>query len=256
MAEKITSKTKAIIVVHWGGYPVDMDEIHQLAKKHNLVVIEDAAHAIGATYKNKPIGSISDFTCFSFQAIKHITTGDGGAVCVKDSDLAKEALVRRWFGINREQSTMSSLGERDYNIEKIGYKYHLNDYAAALGLANLTNFKERLSRRRMIAKKYREALKNVLGITLFKETSDRESAYWVFGFHVDRRTLFIQTMKDAGVPTSIIHKGIDHNSIFGGTRKNLVNQRKFDDTQIHIPIHDALTDEDVEHIINTIKKGW
>ncbi len=256
VAEKITSKTKAIIVVHWGGYPVDMDEIHQLAKKHNLVVIEDAAHAIGATYKNKPIGSISDFTCFSFQAIKHITTGDGGAVCVKDSDLAKEALVRRWFGINREQSTMSSLGERDYNIEKIGYKYHLNDYAAALGLANLTNFKERLSRRRMIAKKYREVLTTIQGVTLFREDSDRESAYWVFGFHVERRDLFILALKNSGIPTSVIHRGIDRNSVFGGTRKDLINQRKFDETQIHIPIHDALTDEDVEHIISTIQKGW
>jgi perosamine synthetase len=82
--EKITKKTKAILVVHWGGTPCDMDEIHTIAKKHKLVVIEDAAHALGATYKKRPIGSISDFTCFSFQAIKHLTTGDGGAVCVKD----------------------------------------------------------------------------------------------------------------------------------------------------------------------------
>lgn len=254
--QKITSKTKAIIVVHWGGYPCDMKEIHAIAKKHDIPVIEDAAHAPGATYHGSPIGTLSDFTCFSFQAIKHITTGDGGAVCAKDHTAAKEAFARRWFGIDRERAEPSPLGERIYDIKNVGYKYHLNDYSAALGIANLATFKERLARRRKIASKYKGGLRNVPGIVLFEENTDRESAYWLFGFHVERRNDFIGMMKNEGIATSVIHLGIDHNSVFGGTQEGLVNQRKFNETQIHIPMHDALSDDQVEHIINTIQKGW
>lgn len=254
--QKITPKTKAIIVVHWGGYPCDMDEISAIAHKYGIPVIEDAAHAPGAMYHGAPVGTLSDFTCFSFQAIKHITTGDGGAVCAKDPADAKEAFTRRWFGIDREHAQSSPLGERVYDIKNVGYKYHLNDYSAALGIANLATFKERLARRRTIANKYKDALKNIPGIILFAGNDDRESAYWLFGFHVQRRNDFIQMMKDEDIATSVIHLGIDHNSVFGGTQEGLVNQRKFNETQVHIPMHDALSDEQVEHIIRAIQKGW
>jgi perosamine synthetase len=256
LEEKVTPKTRAIIVVHWGGYPCDMEQIYKIAKKHNLTVIEDAAHALGATYQGRSIGSISDFTCFSFQAIKHITTGDGGALCAKNPALAKKAFEKRWFGINRERASPSILGERVYDIKEVGYKYHLNDYAAALGLANMEKFKKRLDKRRAIAKYYRQALAKIPDITLFQEKSDRESAYWLFGFHVEKREKFIRTMNKAGITTSVVHLGIDHNSLFGGKRKELVKQRRFDQTQIHIPIHDALSEKDVEYIVHTIQKGW
>ncbi|WP_205499626.1 DegT/DnrJ/EryC1/StrS family aminotransferase [Rufibacter psychrotolerans] len=254
--EKVTSKTKAIIAVHWGGNPCDMDEIHAIAKRYNLVVIEDAAHAPGATYKSRPVGSISDFTCFSFQAIKHITTGDGGAICCKDDKVAMEALKRRWFGINRANSPLSILGERIYDITDVGYKYHLNDYGAALGLANLEGFKDRLAYRRKLVQIYRQELSQVSGLNLFKESNDRESAHWLFGFHVEKREEFILTLKSKGIAASVVHDGIDHNSLFGGTRQDLVNQLRFNETQIHIPIHDGMNEEDVEYIVNCIKQGW
>ncbi len=253
---KITDKTKAVIPVHWGGYPCDMDEINEIAQRHNLIVIEDAAHALGATYKGRPIGAISDFTCFSFQAIKHITTGDGGALCCKNDEDVRHAFTRRWFGINRLNSQPSILGERVYDIETVGYKYHMNDYAAALGLANLEGFSERLRRRKMIAKLYRKELANVPGIQLFESKSDRESAYWIFGFHVERREDFIRALQSRGITASVVHQRIDRNSCFGGLRADLKNQAKFDETQIHIPIHDALTDENVNYIISSIQKGW
>ena len=254
--EKITDKTKAIIVVDWGGDPCDLDEIKTIAKERGLKVVEDAAHALGASYKGKPVGTISDFTCFSFQAIKHLTTGDGGAICFLEKDMAKEAKARRWFGINREDSQPSILGEREYDIKELGYKYHLNDYAAALGLANLKNFAQRLARRRTIAARYRQALASVPGIILFRQDDDRENACWLFGFHAERREDFIRALKDRGVPTSVVHLGIDHNTIFGGKRVDLINQRKFDQTQINIPSHDGLSDDDVDQIIKSIKIGW
>ena len=253
---KITLKTKAIIVVHWGGYPCDMDEIIRLATENNIMVIEDAAHALGSTYKKKVIGEISDFTCFSFQAIKNLTTGDGGAVSCKKQDKYKKALMNRWFGIDRVNAKPSLLGERVFDIKDQGFKYHLNDYSAALGLANLEGFKKRLKNRQEIAKFYIKELSEFNGISLFNYHEDRKSAYWLFGFHVEKREQFILALKSKGITASVIHQGIDKYNIFGGVNKRLFNQRKFDKTQIHIPIHDAVGIEEASYIIEQIKLGW
>lgn len=254
--QKITSRTKAIVAVHWGGMPCDMDEIQAIADEYNLIVIEDAAHAPGTTYKGRPIGSVSDFTCFSFQAIKHITTGDGGAVACKSPEKAKEAFTRRWFGIDRSSATPSILGERQYDIDLLGFKYHLNDYAAALGLSNLTDIQERLAWLRQSAAYYRQQLQGVAGIELWDSPADRESAWWLFGMHVEKRIEFIKALADRGITASVVHQGIDHNSIFGALDESLVNQRRFDATQIHIPLHAGLTEEKINYIIESIKKGW
>jgi len=254
--EKLTSKTKAIIPVHWGGYPCDLEEIIRIAKENNLTVIEDAAHALGASYRSAPIGSISDFTCFSFQAIKHLTTGDGGALACLNTDHKKQAYVKRWFGIDRANASPSILGERLYNIPELGYKYHMNDYSAALGLANMNNFFHRLNRRIEYAGMYVDALSKVDGVTLFKNEPDRQSAYWLFGMHVEDRVRFIEALRAKGITASVIHQRIDRNSIFGGIRKDLPNQEEFDRTQVHIPIHDGLNNEKICYIIDVIKGGW
>lgn len=254
--QKITDKTKAIIPVHWGGMPCDMDEIRFIAREHNLIIIEDAAHAPGATYRGRPVGSISDYTCFSFQAIKHITTGDGGAISCLDNEKAKEAVTRRWFGIDRAHAQPSLLGERQYSITALGFKYHLNDYGAALGLANLSDFPQRLQRLRRIATYYREELKGVPGIELWDYPPDRESAWWLFGVHVDGRLDFIKALAGRGVAASVVHQRIDRNAVFNGIREDLVNQKKFDETQVHIPLHSGIGEIEAEYIVDCIKKGW
>ncbi|WP_052732348.1 DegT/DnrJ/EryC1/StrS family aminotransferase [Hymenobacter terrenus] len=253
---RITERTKAIMAVHWGGYPCDMAEIQTIANRHGLVVIEDAAHSPGATYQGQPIGSISDFTCFSFQAIKHLTTGDGGALCARDPERAREVFRRRWFGIDRAHSPINEVGEREYDLTDVGYKYHLSDYAAALGLANLDGFAERMSVRRARVAQYHSGLQNVPGLTHFTHQADRESAHWLFGFHVENRLSFIRALKSKGIASSVVHDGIDHNTLFGGKRPELTRQRRFDKTQIHIPLHDDLTAEQAEYVIDTIKQGW
>lgn len=253
--KKITKKTKAIIPVHWGGYPCDMDEINKIAKENNLAVVEDAAHALGATYKGKPIGSVSRFTAFSFQAIKHLTTGDGGALCClnkKDYKLAKNL---RWFGIDRFGAKQSILGERIYDVDRVGYKYHMNNIAAAIGLGNIADIFKILERRRQIADYYGRELKNAQGLQLLDYKNDRVGSYWLFNVLVDDRIKFIRKMRSAGIPVSVVHVGIDRNSVFGGKNLKLVNQRKFDERQISIPVHGDLTDRDVELIIKTIKHG-
>lgn len=253
---KVTENTTAIIPVHWAGYPCDMDEINSIAKEYNLVVIEDAAHALGATYKSKSIGSISQFTAFSFQAIKHLTTGDGGALCCKYESDYNSAKGRRWFGIDRDNSRPSILGERNYDIIKVGYKYHMNNVAAAIGLGNLEEFPAQLKRRREIAKIYRGELKDVPGLQLLDYKNNRECAYWLFTMLVENRLDFIKKLREADIPTSVVHQRIDRLSVFGGSKPDLVNQEKFDEHQIAIPIHSDLNNEDVSFIVETIKNGW
>ena len=253
---RITDKTKAIIVVHWAGYPCDLDEIHAVAKKHNLTVIEDAAHALGAFYKSQPIGQISPFTCFSFQAIKHVTCGDGGALAVLTESKYREALRRRWYGIDRAMRKPSILGEPEWNVTETGFKYHMNDVAASIGLANLKYLPQLLKRRAQIAVFYRRSLKNVQGITLLESKSDRASANWLFTMHVEKRENFVRMMSSKGIEVSVVHLRIDENDIFGGKRGDLVNLNKFNSTQISIPIHNLLSDDDVSYIVDSIKAGW
>ncbi|MFD2720968.1 DegT/DnrJ/EryC1/StrS family aminotransferase [Hymenobacter monticola] len=253
---RITPRTKAIMAVHWAGYPCDMAAIQAIADRHRLVVIEDAAHALGASYQGRAIGSLSDYTCFSFQAIKHLTTGDGGALCARDPEKARAVRRRRWFGIDREATAVSEEGERDYDLVEAGYKYHLSDYAAALGLANLEGLGQRLATRRVWAQRYRAELQQVPGLTHFEPRADRESAHWLFGFHVENRLGFVRALKARGIAASVVHRGIDRNTLFGGLRSDLYQQRRFDETQIHIPMHDALTDEQVGYVIDAIRQGW
>lgn len=253
---KISEKTKAIMPVHWAGYPCDMDAINELAKENNIAVIEDAAHALGASYNGRPVGSLSRFTAFSFQAIKHVTAGDGGAIAAPNSEDVYLLKRLRWFDIDRENSTPDILGERIYNAENIGYKYHMNDLAASVALGNLFEFEKMQARINMISTIYNNELENVPGLKLPKYNKNHKSAYWLYTTFVENRENFIRALKERGVPTSVVHRRIDKNSIFGGLREDLYNQAIYDNVQICIPIHANLKDEEVEIIVKSIKKGW
>ncbi len=252
----ITSRTKAIMPVDWAGYPCDMDELNAIAREYGLAIVEDAAHAIGATYKERPVGSLSRFTAFSFQAIKHLTTGDGGALCCLNEQDYLEARRKRWFGIDRERDQPSILGERIYDLSEVGFKYHMNDLAAAVGLGNLPEAQSHLARHREIAMAYRQVLDGIAGLTLLENKSDRESAYWVFTVLVERREDFVRALKARGVPSSVVHQRIDRNRVFGGIRKELDGQAFFDSRQIALPVHVGMTNNDVKAVIDAVKSGW
>jgi perosamine synthetase len=253
---KITSRTKAIIPVHWSGYPCDLDEIHQIAAEFNITVIEDAAHALGAFYKGKPIGSISQFTAFSFQAIKHLTTGDGGALCCLIDSEVNKAKRRRWFDIDRENSVPTILGERKYDASEIGYKYHLNDISAAMGLGNLEDIQAILNHHRILGKLYYEGLRDISGLKLMQYSNDRESSWWFFQLLVENREGFILRLKEYGIPASVVHLRIDNNSIFKSNQKELINQTLFNSLQVSIPINTSINLNAATKIVEIIKQGW
>lgn len=254
--KKITSRTKAILSVDWGGYPCDYDELLDIARENKLVLVEDAAHALGAAYRGKPIGSVSPITCFSFQAIKHITTGDGGLVTVSNQKDYRKCIRLRWFGIDRFKRKPSILGEPIFDIKELGFKYHMNDIAASIGLGNVEDIQKILKKRDKIVRMYRTHLKSVPGIELFEEKEDRKSAHWLFSIHVQKRKDFCKMMKSRGIEVSVVHLRIDRNTILKKMRSSLPVLEKFSQTHVSLPLHQFLTEEDVLSIIGAIKKGW
>jgi UDP-4-amino-4-deoxy-L-arabinose-oxoglutarate aminotransferase len=165
--EKITKKTKAIIPVHFAGAPADMEKISQLAQKHNLIVIEDAAHAVGTYYLGTHAGGFSNAAIFSFHPIKNITTGEGGMITLNDADLERKIRLLRFHGIERDAwKRYGKGGNPSYDIIEPGYKYNMPDLLAALGLAQLERWKELNLRRLQLASLYQEGLQGVSGIDL------------------------------------------------------------------------------------------
>lgn len=251
---KITPKTKAIMVVHWAGYPCDMAEINKIAKARNLKVIEDAAHALGAKYQDKYIGTISDYTCFSFQAIKQITSIDGGMLTVQTEEDYKRAKLLRWYGIDREFK-----GDIywKYQIKEIGYKYHMNDVTATILDIQLDGLDEVLKRRKEIADRYLKELKDVSGLTLLERKPDRESGNWLFTIQVEKRDDFQKKLAENEIESHMVHVRNDICPIFGGVRRDdLPVMNKVEDKYLSIPLHNHLTDSDVDKVIKTIKSGW
>ena len=253
---RITPRTKAILVVHYGGYPCEMDEINAIAARHRLKVIEDAAHALGASYRGRPAGSLGDFAIFSFQAIKQLTTGDGGMLVCRAADDHQAAYRRRWFGIDRANRKPSRLGQPEWDIKELGFKYHMNDIAAAMGLAQLEVFDAAQARRQSLNRHYRTQLANVPGLTLLEEKTDRVSGCWLFTIRVERRLEFIQALKSRGVDCAVWHQRIDCNSLFGGERSDLPNQARFNSEQVSIPCRDSMTEAEVQAVLLVTKAGW
>jgi dTDP-4-amino-4,6-dideoxygalactose transaminase len=251
--EKISPRTKAILIVHWGGEPCDMDEISEIAKEKGIPVIEDAAHALGARYKNRYIGTISDFTCFSFQAIKQITSVDGGILTCKDPNAYKRGKLLRWYGIDR---TFKGDIYWKFKVKEAGFKYHMNDVTATILSVQLDDLAQVNAKRRSIADRYRASLNNVPGLTLLDSKKDRESGNWLFTVLVERREDFIKMMKGSGIETHMVHIRCDVYPIFGGKRLELPVMNEVEPKYVSIPLHAGLSDGDVDNVIKAIKKGW
>ena len=256
VAAKITDRTRAMIVVHYGGYPADIDELYALARSRGIAVIEDCAHACGATYKGRRTGSHGDFHAFSFHAVKNLPMGDGGALTVRSSDHDARLRRLRWLGIDKDtfRRTTNSSYDWDYDVPEVGFKYHMNDVEAAIGLAQLELVDAENVRRAEIAAAYRRSLENVGGVTLPAQSDDRRSSYHLFPIIVENRDGFISKLKEAGIGTGVHYRRNDDYSMY--EKANLPNAEWFSAHVVSLPMHLCLSDEDVGYVTSTIGSGW
>ena len=250
----VTEKTKAIVCVHYAGLPCDMDEIHEVAKSFGIPVIEDAAHALGATYKGRSIGEISEFTMYSFQAIKHITTGDGGLISFKDSKKSDLGKRLRWFGIDR---TSKQLGIWENDIKDVGYKYQMTDIGAALGISGLEDFSFVLELRQQLLRRYHLKLSNNPDVKILgREVSDRTHAAWLMTIAVENRRVLQKLLLENGIESNQVHYRNDRYSIFGTRRQDLPNMDMLEEKYLCLPLHTKMTLEDVDKVCAVINSGW
>lgn len=251
--KKITPKTKAIMVVHYGGNPVDLDEIRKIARKHNLPVIEDAAHALGSQYKGKYIGATGDIVCFSLQVVKIITSGDGGLIATNKKYYQKLKKII-WYGIDREEKKTNLLDPLPDSFKgtELGFKYNMNDITATLASVGIDNFDEVAKKRRLIGERYRKELSDCPNIKLMKYYNDRKPNYQIFPIHVQNRLRFAKYLIKNNIMVNINNRRNDIYPIFGGFRRDLSITALADADVVLLPIHADLTDKDVSYIIEKV----
>jgi UDP-4-amino-4,6-dideoxy-N-acetyl-beta-L-altrosamine transaminase len=260
---KITPRTKAIVAVDYTGLPCDYDELRSLAQKHKLIIIEDAAHSLGASYKNKLIGGINELTTFSFHPVKHITTGEGGMIATDDQSLANRMRNFRSQGIDLDFRARSEKVSWFYEVVDLGYNYRLPDINAALGLSQLKKLNAWVARRRSIAKRYLEAFREFPEIIPPATPMDRESAWHLYLLRLDLDRLkagkdaVFKALSAEGLGVNVHYIPVPWHPYYKklGYKRGQwpVGEGAYEQV-ISIPIFPAMTDRDVLDVIEAIKK--
>lgn len=256
--KKITQKTKAIIPVHYTGKPCDMDKINEIARKHNLLIIEDAAHALGAVYKGKMIGSFSDMTCFSFHPVKPITTGEGGMVVTNDEKLYRRLLMFRSHGIIRDDELMTdNQGAWYYQQQDIGFNYRITDISCGLGISQMNKLEYFLERRQKIARCYNQEFGKLAGIRIPEMPNNVKSGWHLYVIQIlkkDRKAVF-DKLREAGIGVNVhyipVYKHPYYQKI-GYRNCCCPNAEKFYERAISLPIFPALTLEEQQYVIDKV----
>lgn len=260
LARKIGPKTKAIMIVHWGGYPNDLDKLREIQEKAESLygfkpaIIEDCAHAMGSKYKNKLIGTHGNICTFSLQAIKHVTSGDGGLLMLPHNELYRRGKLLRWYGIDRESNRKDFRCEAD--IPEWGFKFHMNDINAAIGLGNFKMIHEITGKHRDNASYYDNSLSGLDGITLLERQEGFDSSFWIYSILVERRDDFQRWMKERGIATSQVHERNDIHSCVREYRTILPNLDSTIKRISSIPVGWWVSEEEREWIKESIKIGW
>lgn len=254
VTEKLTERSRAVMVVHYGGIPAPIDAIRAAAAAYGIPVIEDAAHALGARYAGKPIGTHSEFVMFSLQAIKHMTTVDGGMLacngCGDMAALLSRGRRFRWFGIDR---TMPRL---EVDVAEVGYKYHMNNVTATIGMAQLDRIAPVVARHIENGRYFDRQLQGIAGLDLCRWEGCAEPSYWFYTVLVDRREEFSRHLAAHGIANSQLHKRNDYHSVFAKSRCDLPELDKYCQRVVHIPCGWWLDDEHREYIVDVIRQGW
>ena len=262
--EKITKKTKAIIPVHYAGQPCDMDEILDVAKKHGLFVIEDAAHAVPAWYKERKVGTIGDITCFSFYATKSLTTGEGGMATTENDEWADRMSILRLHGISKDAwKRYTNEGSWYYEVAESGYKYNMTDIQAGLGLAQLKKIDWMWHQREEIARKYTEAFQSMDEITPPRVRPDRKSAWHLYviklnpaAVNLDRKQ-FMEELKEREIGTSVhfipLYRHPYYRDTFRYTPQGFPVSERVYERIVSLPIYPGMTEGDIERVAESVR---
>lgn len=260
--KKLNQYTKIIYLVHWGGTPVDLDKLNQICEEHKTthgfkpVVVEDCAHAFGAEFNGKKLSNHGNICVYSTQAIKHLTTGDGGIITLPYKSLYDRCKLLRWYGINRDKRNYKGNDFRlEHDIVEYGYKFHMNDINATLGLYNLPHIPSLLEKNRANATFYDDKLKDVQGIKLMKNNPKCNSAYWLYTIRIlnGKKQEFMNKMKEAGIMTSQVHNRNDINSCVKDFEEKLPNLDILERELVCIPVGWWLKEDELEYIVSKIK---
>lgn len=255
LEQKITSRTKAIIPVHYAGRPVDMDRLKEIAG--DIPIIEDAAHAAGSTYKGKKCGSLGLMGCFSFHAVKNLAMGDGGAITTNDEALYERAKKLRWLGIDK--STWSRSAENkpywwEYAVEEVGLKCHMNDIAASIGLVQLSKLDSMNTTRRSIAERYTAGLPREV-LTPMMDTDVSKSSWHIYCVRCPKRNELSVYLQERGIATGVHYKPIHLYKCYGNTPR-LPNAEMYFEEILSLPMHPGLTNDEVDLVIAAIRSFY
>ena len=240
----ITKNTKAIIPVHFAGFPCNLTAIRSICKKNNLCLIEDAAHAIGSTFNNKKIGAHGDAVCFSFHPVKNLAMPTGGAITINHKNhkkFRKQLESRRWCGISDRNNV-------DYDVHELGWNYYMNEFSAAIGLVQLKKLNEMIKTRKRIAKFYDREIN--LENKIPYSTDCSYHLYWIL---VENRKQFRKKLANEGIETGTHYKPVHHMSYYKN-KKPLPITEKISNEIVTIPIHPNLTDNQLSKIVHFVNK--
>lgn len=260
-----TPRTRAIVPVHFAGLPCDMAKIQLLAKRHNLHIIEDAAHALPARYGGTRIGGLSELTAFSFYATKTLSTGEGGMVTTNNEEYAERIRIMRLHGISRDAwARYTGEGSWYYEVLAAGYKYNMTDLQAALGLVQLSKCDALWAARCRIAERYTEAFQSVEGLEVPRICESRESAWHLYVLRLQPKRLrinrdtFVEKLKERGIGTSVhfipLHLQVYYQTAYGYKRGDFPRAEREYQRCFSLPIYPTMREEDVDRVIAAVTK--
>lgn len=263
LERKITRNTKAIIAVDFSGQPAEMDEISRIAHKHGLVVIEDAAHSLGAEYDGRKVGTWADMTMFSFHPVKHVTTGEGGVIVTDDEGLYRRLIQFRSHGMTRDPKEMTrNDGPWYYEMHALGYNYRMTDIQAALGVSQMDKLDQFVIRRREIVEIYNKNLSNIPGLVLPYQHPKANSSWHLYvvrflsEFSEDNRKKIFDKLRALNIGVNVHYIPVYLQPYYEklGYQKGLCpNAESYYETTITLPLFPKMTDDDVWYVISAIK---
>ena len=265
VVKRLTPKTKAVMVVAWAGTPPDLGLLNHMLRGTGVKLILDAAHAFGASFRDQPVHELADYTCYSFQAIKHFTTGDGGAlVCKNDADF-KRSKALKWFGLDRDRAKDANgnwKGQQwDVDIEDIGYKFNMNNVSAAIGLAQLPHVDKIMSGHRNNGALYDQLFQDSTTIYPAQRPIGAQSSFWVYTMKVNpnesrlTRDELLKALNAEGIMAGVVHVPNDDYTCFRNVKDySLEGLKDFGSNQFNLPCGWWLSEEDVRHIAKRVQE--